>query len=103
MLTEQSVSCPSPSRSRANDRLVESFLAIWQDGHYTHLQEWQNRGFVNVIASDISGGRVAVAHARLAAGATPADEALAPVAAAVLRLGPLRRLTLRFEPAFLER
>lgn len=55
------------SRTRPDDRVVELFLAWWEEGRFATSQNWlpQNIKNVEVIARDPEGRRLAIEHTRI--------------------------------------
>lgn len=63
----KSVTCPSPTRSREDDQIVEMFLHAYQGGRFAYKVEWlpQNETNVEVIASAEDSTRLAIEHTKL--------------------------------------
>src|SRR5216683_2916417 len=63
----QHATCPLPSRSRHDDRIVELFLHAFRQGRFSANQLWlpQHVENVEVVATDQNGERLAIEHTRV--------------------------------------
>jgi hypothetical protein len=63
----QHIVCPAPSRSRADDGIVEVFLRAFRNGRFSEDPTWlpQHTKNVEVIATGQDGRRLAIEHTRV--------------------------------------